>query len=81
MLSGKKFTARMFIDATYEGDLMAAAGVPFHVGREAQDVYGETWNGVQTGRSPSWTSFWEARRADQILMLFPGIQRVACCHE
>jgi hypothetical protein len=26
---------RMFIDATYEGDLMAAAGVDYHVGREA----------------------------------------------
>ena len=48
-LSGKKFTAKMFIDATYEGDLMAAAGVDYHVGREAQSVYGEKWNGVQTG--------------------------------
>ena len=37
----------MFIDATYEGDLMAAAGVTYHVGREANDVYGETLNGVQ----------------------------------
>ena len=48
-LSGKTFTGRMFIDATYEGDLMAAAGVDYHVGREAQSVYGEQWNGVQTG--------------------------------
>jgi hypothetical protein len=39
----------MFIDATYEGDLMAAAGVSYHVGREAKSVYGEKWNGVQTG--------------------------------
>ena len=37
----------MFIDATYEGDLMAAAGVKYHVGREATSVYGETLNGVQ----------------------------------
>ena len=49
MLDGKTFHGRMFIDATYEGDLMAAAGVSFHVGREGQDVYGEDWNGVQTG--------------------------------
>jgi hypothetical protein len=49
MLSGKTYRGRMFIDATYEGDLMAAAGVDFHVGREGQDVYGEKWNGVQTG--------------------------------
>lgn len=48
-LSGKTWKGRMFIDATYEGDLLAAAGVDFHVGREAQSVYGETWNGVQTG--------------------------------
>ena len=49
MLSGRTFTARMFIDATYEGDLMAAAGVNYHVGRESQSTYGEKWNGVQTG--------------------------------
>jgi len=48
-LSGKTFTGEIFIDATYEGDLMAAADVSYHVGREANDVYGESWNGVQTG--------------------------------
>lgn len=48
-LSGKQFTAQQFIDATYEGDLMAAAGVSYHVGREANSVYGEEWNGIQTG--------------------------------
>ncbi len=49
MLSGKRYTGKMFIDATYEGDLMAAAGVSYHVGREAQSVYDEKWNGIQTG--------------------------------
>ncbi len=49
MLSGKTYSGKMFIDATYEGDLMAAAGVDYHVGREAKSVYGEEWNGVQTG--------------------------------
>lgn len=49
MLSGKTYRGRMFIDATYEGDLMAAAGVEYHVGREAQSVYGEEWAGVQSG--------------------------------
>jgi len=48
-LSGKTYTGKMFLDATYEGDLMASAGVNYHVGREASDVYGEEWNGVQTG--------------------------------
>lgn len=47
-LNGKVFKGKMFIDATYEGDLMAAAGVSYHVGREANAVYNETWNGVQT---------------------------------
>ncbi|ACT95912.1 FAD-dependent oxidoreductase [Dyadobacter fermentans] len=48
-LSGKTFKGKMFIDATYEGDLMAAAGVKYHVGREANSVYNEEWNGVQAG--------------------------------
>lgn len=48
-LSGKTYSGKMFIDATYEGDLMAAVGVDYHVGREAKKVYGEEWNGVQTG--------------------------------
>ncbi|MEJ7768522.1 MAG: FAD-dependent oxidoreductase [Chitinophagaceae bacterium] len=48
-VSGKSFSGKMFIDATYEGDLMASAGVSYHVGREANSVYNEQWNGVQTG--------------------------------
>ena len=47
MEDGTVYEGKMFIDATYEGDLMAAAGVDFHVGREANSVYGETYNGVQ----------------------------------
>ena len=48
-LSGHTYSGKVFIDATYEGDLMAAAGVSYTVGREANATYGETWNGVQTG--------------------------------
>jgi hypothetical protein len=44
---GRRFSARMFIDATYEGDLMARAGVRYAIGREANSVYGENYNGVQ----------------------------------
>ncbi|UFH53049.1 FAD-dependent oxidoreductase [Spirosoma sp. KNUC1025] len=47
-LSGTVYEGKMFIDATYEGDLMAAAGVRYHVGREANSVYNEKWNGVET---------------------------------
>jgi hypothetical protein len=52
-LDGQTFNGRMFIDATYEGDLMAAAGVSFATGREANATYGETLNGVQTKRAQS----------------------------
>ena len=48
MLSGKTYRGKMFIDATYEGDLMAAAGVSYTCGREANTQYGETLNGVAT---------------------------------
>jgi len=48
-ISGKSFKGKVFIDATYEGDLMAAAGVTYTVGREANAVYNEKWNGVQKG--------------------------------
>lgn len=51
MESGKTYRGRRFIDATYEGDLLALAGVSFHVGREANSVYGETLNGVQVAHA------------------------------
>jgi hypothetical protein len=46
-LNGKEFSGRIFIDATYEGDLMASAGVQFTLGRESGSVYNEEWNGVR----------------------------------
>ncbi|MFS0723429.1 FAD-dependent oxidoreductase [Paenibacillus sp. 1P07SE] len=49
MESGKVYNGRMFIDATYEGDLMAKAGVSYVVGRESNAQYGETLNGIHTG--------------------------------
>ena len=48
MESGRTFQAKMFIDATYEGDLLAVAGGSYTVGREANSLYNETLNGVQT---------------------------------
>ena len=39
--------AKVFIDTTYEGDLMAAAGVGYHIGRESNATYGETLNGIR----------------------------------
>lgn len=49
--SGQTYKGRVFLDATYEGDLMAGAGIPYTVGREGNDVYNETLNGVQTGHA------------------------------
>ncbi|MBW3543594.1 MAG: FAD-dependent oxidoreductase, partial [Planctomycetes bacterium] len=47
MESGRTFRGRVFIDATYEGDLLALGGARFTVGREDNATYGETLNGVQ----------------------------------
>lgn len=48
-LDGDTYRGKIFIDATFEGDLLASAGCEYHVGREANSVYGETFNGVQVG--------------------------------
>lgn len=50
MESGEKYRGKMFVDATYEGDLMAAAGVSYTIGRESNSEYGETLNGVQANK-------------------------------
>ncbi|HEY3836495.1 MAG TPA: FAD-dependent oxidoreductase, partial [Bryobacteraceae bacterium] len=47
MEDGKRYSGKMFIDATYEGDLMAKAGVRYTIGRESNAQYGETYNGVE----------------------------------
>ena len=50
-LSGSVYCGKVFVDATYEGDLMAAAGVSYAVGREANAVYGESLNGNQPAQA------------------------------
>ncbi len=49
MENGASYAARVFIDATYEGDLMARAGVSYTVGREGRSQYDESLAGVQEG--------------------------------
>ncbi|HLV33268.1 MAG TPA: FAD-dependent oxidoreductase [Chitinispirillaceae bacterium] len=44
---GTIFKASVFIDASYEGDLMAKAGVSYTIGREGNEVYNELYNGIQ----------------------------------
>jgi hypothetical protein len=51
MESGEVFSGKMFMDATYEGDLMATAGISYTVGREGNEQYGENLNGVQANDS------------------------------
>lgn len=51
MVSGRLFTAEVFVDATYEGDLMARAGVSYRVGRESSGAYGEGLGGVRPSAS------------------------------
>ncbi|PQO33234.1 FAD-dependent oxidoreductase [Blastopirellula marina] len=47
MENGLVVKAKQFIDATYEGDLLARAGVSYAVGREANNVYDETYDGIR----------------------------------
>jgi hypothetical protein len=45
MDTGETVRAKVFVDATYEGDLLAAAGVSYYVGREPASTYGESLAG------------------------------------
>jgi hypothetical protein len=51
--NGAHIRGQMFIDATYEGDLLAVAGVTTVVGREGNAKYGETKNGIRTNTTHS----------------------------
>ena len=48
---GREFAGKMFIDASYEGDLLPGAGVSFTIGRESNATYGEDYNGIQAARA------------------------------
>lgn len=66
MEDGREFRARTFIDASYEGDLMAQAGVTYIVGREPADLYGESAAGVQSYKTLTVLS---RGQLDTVLML------------
>ncbi|MEM7698213.1 MAG: FAD-dependent oxidoreductase [Verrucomicrobiota bacterium] len=53
METGETYRGKVFLDTTYEGDLFAASGVSYTVGRESNSLYGETLNGVQTRNAKS----------------------------
>ena len=49
--------AAVYVDASYEGDLMARLGVSYAVGRESRELYGEAWAGRQPAYRPSKHNF------------------------
>jgi hypothetical protein len=73
--SGLTVRARCFIDATYEGDLMAQAKVRYVVGRESNTVYGETLDGAQTRDKHQFDAAVDpyVRAGDPTSGLLPGI--------
>ncbi|MDR1284303.1 MAG: FAD-dependent oxidoreductase [Opitutaceae bacterium] len=72
MESGRTLSARMFIDATYEGDLMAAAGVRHMLGREPNSRFDETLNGIRC-QAPTRVDPY-VRRGEPASGLLPGIE-------
>lgn len=76
-IGGLVVRARSFIDATYEGDLMAAAGVSHTVGREANAAYGERLNGSQIHAGHQFPEGIDPYRVegDPASGLLPGVER------
>ena len=74
--SGLVVRAKVFIDATYEGDLMARAGVTHTVGREGNSIYGETANGMQIHRKHQFDYAVDPYRIEGVpgSGLLPGIE-------
>jgi hypothetical protein len=74
--SGLEIRAKAFLDCSYEGDLMARAGCTFHIGREGNEVYGETINGAQVRPSHQFDLDVSAYRIDGDASsgLLPGIE-------
>lgn len=68
LTDGFKVQAKVFIDAGYEGDLMARAGVKYAVGRESKAEFGEEAAGIRFDKTPR-----SARTVDEIGTLLPGI--------
>lgn len=68
LTDGTKLDAKVFIDASYEGDLMARAGVKYAIGRESKAEFGEEAAGIRFDKTPR-----QARTVDAQGKLLPGI--------
>jgi hypothetical protein len=75
MLGGLRVEASVFLDCTYEGDLLAKAGVSYFVGREDNSVYGETLSGVQVMQTHQFSNRVDpfVREGDETSGLLPWI--------
>lgn len=73
MQNGAAYEASIFIDASYEGDLMAQAGVSYTWGREAMSQYGESLAGVRP-RDPNHQFDFPVSAHDEGGNLLPEIQ-------
>ncbi len=75
LLGGLRVTAKVFIDATYEGDLIAGAKVSFTVGRESNGTYNETINGIYVGTTHQFSHRVDpfVKEGDPSSGLLPGI--------
>ena len=77
---GTEYRGKVFIDATYEGDLMAASGVSYCVGREANAAYGETLGGNAPCAKGAWNHNFNdgvspyVKANDRRSGLLPGIE-------
>ncbi|MCF7784479.1 MAG: FAD-dependent oxidoreductase [Prosthecobacter sp.] len=68
LTDGSKLQAKVFIDASYEGDLMARSGVKYAIGRESKAEFGEEAAGIRFDKAPR-----SARTVNEIGTLLPGI--------
>lgn len=73
MENGKTYQGRIFIDCSYEGDLMAQSGVKYFYGRESMDKYGESLAGVRE-RTPIHQFDVDVKARDEQGNLLPGVQ-------
>jgi len=69
--NGGTFKAKVFIDATYEGDLMAWSKVPYTIGRESKAEYGESSAGVQEYKWPARHSKARLQEIKDLSTVFP----------
>ena len=68
LTDGKKLEAKIFVDASYEGDLMSRAGVKYSIGRESKSEFGEEAAGIRFDKTVR-----HAATVDEKGNLLPGI--------